>query len=87
MARLLSQKATISEQASQSELDALDTGLASNLTTLSSDLTVDSGTSQIVAGAVVIPNLEVNGNLSVSTSLDVTGDLDIGASGTLNIIG
>jgi len=87
MARLLSQKATISEQASQSELDALDTGLAQNLTTYTTDLTIDSGNSTVVAGAVTIPNLEVNGNLSVTTSLNVTTDLDIGASGTLNIIG
>ena len=87
MARLLSQKATISEQASQSELDALDTGLAQNLTTYTTDLTIASGNSTVVAGAVTIPNLEVNGNLSVTTSLNVTTDLDIGASGTLNIIG
>ena len=86
MARLLSQKATISEQASQSELDAA-VGLAENLTTYTTDLTIDSGNSTVVAGAVTIPNLEVNGNLSVTTSLNVTTDLDIGASGTLNIIG
>jgi len=87
MAKLLRGHATIAGGVTQVELDALDTGLASNLTTLSSDLTVDSGTSQVIAGAVTIPNLEVNGNLAVTTSLNVTTDLDIGASGTLNIIG
>ena len=86
MARLLSQGATISEQASQSELDAA-VGLAEHLTTYTTDLTIESGNSTVVAAAVTIPNLEVNGNLAVTTSLNVTTDLDIGASGTLNIIG
>ena len=64
-----------------------DTGLAENLTSYTTDVLVKSGNSTVIAGAVTIPNLEVNGNLSVTTSLNVTTDLDIGASGTLNIIG
>ena len=86
MARLLKGTATIAERVTQTELDA-DAGLAQNLTTYTSDLTIASGNSTVVAGAVTIPNLTVNGNLAVTTSLDVTTDLLIGASGTLNIIG
>ena len=78
---------TLEGAVSQAELDALNTGLAENLTTYTTDLTVASGNSTVVAGAVTIPNRTVNGNLAVTTSLNVTTDLDIGASGTLNIIG
>jgi hypothetical protein len=87
MAKLLRGIATIAGGVTQVELDALDTGLAENLTTYTTDLTVASGNSTVVAGAVTIPNLTVNGNLAVTTSLNVTTDLAIGASGTLNIIG
>ena len=86
MARLLSQGATISEQASQSELDAA-AGLAENLSTYITDLTIASGNSTVVCGPVVIPNLTVNGNLAVTTSLSVTTDLDIASGSLLNIIG
>ena len=78
---------TLEGAVSQAELDALETGLAENNTTYSSDLTIASGKSTVVCGAVTIPNLTVNGNLAVTTSLNVTTDLDIGASGSLNIIG
>ena len=78
---------TLEGAVSQAELDALETGLAENLTTYTTDLTIASGNSTVVAGAVTIPNLEVNGNLAVTTSLNVTTDLDIGTSGNLNIIG
>ena len=87
MARLLSQRGTISEQASQSELDALSTGLAENLSTYTTDLTIASGNSTVVCGPVIIPNLTVNGNLAVTTSLSVTTDLDIASGALLNIIG
>jgi len=78
---------TLEGAVSQAELDALDTGASQNNSTLTSDVTVASGKSQMICGAVIIPNLEVNGNLAVTTSLSVTTDLDIGASGSLNIIG
>ena len=87
MARLLSQKATISEQVSQTELDALNEGLAQNLSTYTTDLTIDSGKSTVVCGPVIIPNVTVNGNLNVTTSLSVTTDLDIASGALLNIIG
>jgi hypothetical protein len=64
-----------------------DSGLAKNLTSYTTDVLVESGNSSVVCGAVTIPNLTVNGNLAVTTQLNVTTDLDIGASGTLNIIG
>ena len=64
-----------------------DTGLAKNLTPYTTDVLVELGNSMIISGAVTIPNLTVNGNLAVSTELNVTTDLDIGASGSLNIIG
>ena len=62
-------------------------GLAENLTTYVHDAIVKLGNSAVIAGAVTLPNLTVNGNLAVTTQLNVTTDLDIGASGTLNIIG
>ena len=62
-------------------------GLAENPTTYTANVLVKAGDSTVIAGAVTIPNLEVNGNLAVTTSLNVTTDLDIGTSGNINIIG
>ena len=87
MAKLLRGISTISGGVTQLELDALSTGLAENLTTYTTDLTISAGNSTIVCGAVTIPNLTVNGNLAVSTSLNVTTDLEIASAGSLNIIG
>ena len=93
MARLLSSGATLgglthtTAGVSQGTVDALNLGLSENLATYSGDVTIASTKSTVICGAVTIPNLEVNGNLSVTTSLNVTTDLDIGASGSLNIIG
>ena len=70
-----------------STIVAGDTGLAENPTTYTTDVLVRLGNSTVIAGAVTLPNLTVNGNLAVTTQLNVTTDLDIGASGTLNIIG
>tara|TARA_R110002110_G_scaffold348860_3_gene559122 strand:+ start:894 stop:1175 length:282 start_codon:yes stop_codon:yes gene_type:complete len=93
MARLLKGSSTLTgathtaSGVSQSTVDALNLGLAENLKTYAGDVTIGATKSAVICGAVTIPNLEVNGNLSVTTSLNVTTDLDIGASGTLNIIG
>ena len=87
MAKLLRGHATIAGGVTQVELDALDTGLAENLSTYTTDLTVSSGNSTVVCGPVVIPNVTVNGNLNVTTSLSVTTDLDIASGALLNIIG
>ena len=78
---------TLEGAVSQAELDALDTGLAENLSTYTTDLTIASGNSTVVCGPVIIPNLTVNGNLAVTTSLSVTTDLDIASGSLLNIIG
>ena len=63
------------------------TGYTANASVSNADVTVPANSSVVIAGAVTIPNLTVNGNLGVSTLLNVTTDLDIGASGILNIIG
>ena len=59
----------------------------SNLSTYITDVTIVAGTSMMLAGPVIIPNVTANGNLNVLTELNVTTDINIGANGSINIIG
>jgi len=65
---------------------ATETGPA-NEDVFEGDLTVDANTNMIVAGPVAIPNVTVNGNLSITNEVDITtGDLDIDTNGSLSIV-
>ncbi len=60
--------------------------LSSNEDVFEADLTVPANTNKIVAGPVTIPNVTINGNLSVlSRSLTVTNTLTIASAGKLFI--
>ena len=60
--------------------------LSSNEDVFEGDLTVDANTNKIVAGPVTIPNVTINGNLSVlCRSLTVTNTLTIASAGKLFI--
>ena len=51
------------------------------------DLTVDANTNMIVAGPVAVPNITVNGNLSITNEVDITtGDLNVSTNGSLSIV-
>ena len=51
------------------------------------DLTVAASTNAMVTGPVTIPNLTVNGNLNALQSLNVSTTLNMGASGSINVVG
>ena len=51
------------------------------------DLTVAASTNAMVIGPVTIPNLTVNGNLNALQSLNVSTTLNMGASGSINVVG
>ena len=60
---------------------------SSNEDTFEGNLTVDANTNMIVAGPVAIPNVTVNGNLSITNEVDITtGDLNVGTNGSLSIV-
>ena len=60
--------------------------LSSNEDVFEADLTVPANSNMIVAGPVTIPNVTINGNLSVlSRSLTVTNTLTIASAGKLFI--
>jgi hypothetical protein len=58
-----------------------------NLSTSTTDVTVGATFSMMIAGPFTAPNVTANGNLNVLTELNVTGDINIGASGSIHIIG
>ena len=58
-----------------------------NLATSAADITAPALYSTTIVGPVTIPNLTINGNLTVMTELNVTGNTTIAATGQLNIIG
>ena len=59
----------------------------SNEDVFEGDLTVDANTNMIVAGPVAVPNITVNGNLSITNEVDITtGDLNVGTNGSLSVI-
>ena len=58
-----------------------------NPTTLLNDITAPASYSTAIIGPVTVPNLTVNGNLTVMTELNVTGTTSIASAGQLNIIG
>ena len=58
-----------------------------NLATLPENITAPALYSTAIIGPVTIPNLTVDGNLTVMTELNVTGNTTIAATGQLNIIG
>ena len=51
------------------------------------DFTDDANNNMILAGPVTIPNLTINGNLNVIQVLNVTTEMNIGANGSLNMVG
>ncbi len=58
-----------------------------NPATLLNDITAPASYSTAIIGPVTVPNLTVNGNLTVMTELNVTGTTSIASAGQLNIIG
>jgi len=60
---------------------------ADNPATIASDITAAASYSTAIIGPVTVPNLTVNGNLTVMTELNVTGNTTIASAGSLNIIG
>ena len=58
-----------------------------NPATLLNDITAPASYSTAIIGPVTVPNLTVNGNLTVMTELNVTGNTSIATAGQLNIIG
>ena len=58
-----------------------------NPATLLNDITAPASYSTAIIGPVIVPNLTVNGNLTVMTELNVTGNTSIATAGQLNIIG
>ncbi len=60
---------------------------ADNPATIASDITAAASYSTAIIGPVTIPNLTVNGNLTVMSELNVTGNTTIATTGQLNIIG
>ena len=59
----------------------------SNLSTFTLDLTVAATHSTVLAGPVTIPNVTINGNLNVIQVLNITTEMNIGANGSLNMVG
>jgi len=51
------------------------------------DLTVDANNNMVLAGPVTIPNITINGNLNVIQVLNITTEMNIGANGSLNMVG
>jgi len=51
------------------------------------DFTVDANNNMILAGPVTIPNLTINGNLNVIQVLNITTEMNMGANGSLNMVG
>jgi hypothetical protein len=65
---------------------ATETGPA-NEDVFEGDLTVDANTNMMIAGPVAVPNITVNGNLSITNEVDITtGDLNVGTNGLLSIV-
>ena len=58
-----------------------------NPASLLNDITAPASYSTAIIGPVTVPNLIVNGNLTVMTELNVTGNTTIASAGSLNIIG
>ena len=59
----------------------------SNEDVFEGNLTVDANTNMIVVGPVAIPNITVNGNLSITNEVDITtGDLNVSTNGSLSVI-
>ena len=59
----------------------------SNEDVFEGDLTVDANTNMMIAGPITVPNITVNGNLSITNEVDITtGDLDIDTNGSLSIV-
>ena len=55
--------------------------------TFEGNLTVDANTNMIIAGPITVPNVTVNGNLSITNEVDITtGDLNVGTNGSLSIV-
>jgi hypothetical protein len=65
---------------------ATETGPA-NEDVFEGDLTVDANTNMMIAGPITVPNITVNGNLSITNEVDITtGDLNVGTNGLLSIV-
>ena len=58
-----------------------------NPSTLLGNIIAPVDKSTAIIGPVVIPNLTVNGNLTVMSELNVSGNTNIATSGNLNILG
>jgi len=58
-----------------------------NPATLLNDITAPVNYSTAIIGPVTVPNLIVNGNVTVLTELNVTGNVTMATTGSLNIIG
>jgi len=58
-----------------------------NPSTLLGDIIAPVDKSTALVGPIVIPNLTVNGNLTIMSELNVSGNTSIATSGILNIIG
>jgi hypothetical protein len=59
----------------------------SNEDVFEGDLTVDANTNMIIAGPVAVPNITINGNLSITNEVDITtGDLNVSTTGSLSIV-
>ena len=59
----------------------------SNEDVFEGNLTVDANTNMMIAGPITVPNVTVNGNLSITNEVDITtGDLDIDTNGSLSIV-
>ena len=64
-----------------------DGAKAENDEVFEEDLTVDVTNNMVLAGPVTIPNLTINGNLNVIQVLNITTEMNIGANGSLNMVG
>tara|TARA_B100000586_G_C20028835_1_gene392368 strand:- start:496 stop:984 length:489 start_codon:yes stop_codon:yes gene_type:complete len=62
-------------------------GAMDNPTILLGNITAPVSYSTALIGPVSVPNLTVNGNLTVMAELDVSGNTSITTGGSLNIIG
>ena len=60
---------------------------SSNEDTFEGNLTVDANTNMMIAGPITVPNITVNGNLSITNEVDITtGDLNVSTNGSLSVI-
>ena len=60
---------------------------SSNEDTFEGNLTVDANTNMMIAGPITVPNITVNGNLSITNEVDITtGDLNVSTNGSLSIV-